>query len=182
MARSIEDIPREYRTPCRRAGPYSGGVFGLTFEKLLVIGVIAAFIIGPERLPDAAERLAGAVRWLRGQADTAKDRLREEMGDEFDEVDWRKLDPRQYDPRRIIRDALLEDTGPSGSASAPGGSGGATAVAGAAAATTGAGHGAGAPAAGGATSASRPAWAVALAGAREARAAGEPAPFDSEAT
>jgi sec-independent protein translocase protein TatB len=35
--------------------------------------------------------------------------MREEMGPEFDEVDWTTLDPRKYDPRRIIREALLED-------------------------------------------------------------------------
>jgi sec-independent protein translocase protein TatB len=39
-------------------------------------------------------------------ADGAKERLREEMGPDFDDVDWKKLDPRQYDPRRIIRQAL----------------------------------------------------------------------------
>ena len=44
-------------------------------------------------------------------ADGAKDRMREEMGPEFDEVDWKKLDPRQYDPRRIIREALVDDGG-----------------------------------------------------------------------
>jgi sec-independent protein translocase protein TatB len=43
-------------------------------------------------------------------ANGAKDRMREEMGPEFDEVDWAKLDPRTYDPRRIIRDALLEES------------------------------------------------------------------------
>lgn len=98
-------------------------MFGLTFEKLLVIAVIAAFIIGPERLPAAAEKLRDAVRWARGFAGGAKERLREEMGDEFDDVDWRKLDPRQYDPRRIIREALLEDEPPptarAGSSSSP---------------------------------------------------------------
>ena len=36
----------------------------------------------------------------------AKD-AREEMGPDFD-VDWKKLDPRQYDPRRIIREALTD--------------------------------------------------------------------------
>ena len=35
--------------------------------------------------------------------------MKEEMGPEFDDVDWKKLDPRQYDPRRIIREALLDD-------------------------------------------------------------------------
>lgn len=82
---------------------------GLTLDKLIVIGVIAAIILGPERLPAAAERLAGLVRGVRDLANGAKDRMREEMGPEFDEVDWRKLDPRQYDPRRIVREALQGD-------------------------------------------------------------------------
>jgi len=88
-------------------------VFGLTFEKLLVIGIIAVFLLGPERLPYYAAQFARLVRTLRDMANGAKDRLREEMGPEFDEVDWKKLDPRQYDPRRIIREALLEDEQPS---------------------------------------------------------------------
>lgn len=84
-------------------------MFGLTFDKLLVIGVIAVFLLGPERLPYYASQLARLVRTLRDLASGAKDRMREEMGPEFDEVDWKKLDPRQYDPRRIIREALLDD-------------------------------------------------------------------------
>ena len=83
--------------------------FGLTFDKLIIIAVIAVFLIGPDRLPGYAAQLARLVRSLRTMADGAKDRMREEMGPEFDEVDWKKLDPRQYDPRRIIREALLED-------------------------------------------------------------------------
>jgi len=86
--------------------------FGLTFDKLLIIAVIAVFLIGPERLPGYAAQLARLVRSLRTMADGAKDRMREEMGPEFDEVDWKKLDPRQYDPRRIIREALLEEAAP----------------------------------------------------------------------
>ncbi|HEU0207167.1 MAG TPA: Sec-independent protein translocase TatB [Pseudolysinimonas sp.] len=86
--------------------------FGLTFDKLIIIAVIAVFLIGPDRLPGYAAQLARLVRSLRAMADGAKDRMREEMGPEFDEVDWKKLDPRQYDPRRIIREALLEDPAP----------------------------------------------------------------------
>lgn len=82
---------------------------GLTFEKLLIILVIAVFVVGPDRLPVYSQKLAQLVKSLKQMATGAKDRMREEMGPEFDEVDWRKLDPRQYDPRRIIRDALLED-------------------------------------------------------------------------
>ena len=84
-------------------------MFGLTFEKLLIVAVIAAFLIGPERLPLYAGKLRQFVRTVRDFADGAKDRMKEEMGPEFDDVDWKKLDPRQYDPRRIIREALLED-------------------------------------------------------------------------
>lgn len=84
-------------------------MFGLTFEKLLIVAVIAAFLIGPERLPLYAGKLRQFVRTVRDFADGAKDRMKEEMGPEFDDVDWKKLDPRQYDPRRIIREALLDD-------------------------------------------------------------------------
>lgn len=87
-------------------------MFGLTFDKLLIVAVIAAFLLGPERLPTYAAKLGKFTRSLRDFANGAKSRMRDEMGPEFDEVDWKKLDPRQYDPRRIIREALLEDDSP----------------------------------------------------------------------
>jgi sec-independent protein translocase protein TatB len=84
-------------------------MFGLTFEKLLIIGIIAVFLLGPEKLPHYAAQLGRLVRQLRDMANGAKDRMKDEMGPEFDDVDWKKLDPRQYDPRRIIREALIEE-------------------------------------------------------------------------
>lgn len=86
--------------------------FGLTFEKLLLIGLIAVLIIGPERLPRAAESFARMVRRTGEYLRDTKSKMRQEMGPELDDVDWRKLDPRQYDPRRIIRDALFEEPQP----------------------------------------------------------------------
>lgn len=88
---------------------YSVRVFGLTVEKILIIGVIAVFLVGPNRLPKYAAQLGQWARNLRNMATNATEKMREELGPEFDDVDWRKLDPRQYDPRRIIRDALLDD-------------------------------------------------------------------------
>ncbi|WP_449283580.1 twin-arginine translocase TatA/TatE family subunit [Leucobacter sp.] len=82
---------------------------GLTIDKILVIMVIAMFVLGPDRLPIYAKKLGELVRSIKRMTEGAKDRLRDEMGPEFDEVDWKQLDPRQYDPRRIIRDALVED-------------------------------------------------------------------------
>src|SRR3954470_18295666 len=85
-------------------------IMGLTFEKLLLIAVLAVVLLGPDRLPRYAAQLARLVKSLKAFTEGAKVRMREEMGPEFDEVDWKKLDPRQYDPRRIIREALLEES------------------------------------------------------------------------
>lgn len=82
--------------------------FGLTFDKLLLIAVLALLLIGPERLPAYARRLGEWARRARDYLGGARERMRDEMGPEFDDIDWKQLDPRQYDPRRIIREALTE--------------------------------------------------------------------------
>ena len=94
-------------------------MFGLTFEKLLIIGVIAVFVIGPERLPAYSAKFGQLVRKLKEMTTGAKERIKEELGDDFDEEEWKKLDPRQYDPRRIIREALLDDAPQSAPVIAP---------------------------------------------------------------
>jgi sec-independent protein translocase protein TatB len=83
----------------------------LSIDKLLVIGLIAVFLLGPDRLPQAAAQLGRWVRVLRGMADEAKARIGEELGPEFTEEHWEKLDPRRYSPRRIIQDALADPDG-----------------------------------------------------------------------
>jgi sec-independent protein translocase protein TatB len=47
---------------------------------------------------------------MRSMANSAQAQMKDELGEGFEDLDWRKLDPRQYDPRRIIREALLDDT------------------------------------------------------------------------
>jgi sec-independent protein translocase protein TatB len=81
-------------------------VFGFSLEKLVIIAAVAAFLLGPNRLPQYASKLATLTKRVRVMTDNLKAAARSELGPEFDEVDWKKLDPRQYDPRRIIRDAL----------------------------------------------------------------------------
>lgn len=80
-------------------------MFGISGEKLLILGLIAIFVLGPDRLPHYAKQLARLVKSLRRMAEGAKGQLQNELGEE---VDWKQLDPRQYDPRRIIREALAE--------------------------------------------------------------------------
>jgi sec-independent protein translocase protein TatB len=84
-------------------------MLGLTFDKIVILAVIAAFLLGPTRLPIAAAALGKFVRSLRAFTTDTTERIRQEVGPEFDEIDWQRLDPRQYDPRRIIRDALTSE-------------------------------------------------------------------------
>ena len=82
-------------------------MFGINGGELVVLLVLAAVVVGPERLPGYAEQLARWVRALRSTVSTARERVSAELGE--DDVDWAALDPRRYDPRRIVRDALLDD-------------------------------------------------------------------------
>ena len=84
-------------------------MFDINPGELVVLLVVALVVIGPERLPKYAAELARLVRDVRNFARNAREQVRAEMGEEFDDVDWQALDPRRYDPRRIVREALLED-------------------------------------------------------------------------
>jgi len=83
-------------------------VFDINGGEWLVLLVVAVIVIGPERLPGYAEQLARLVKRGREFVTSTRTRLDEELG-EGAGVDWQALDPRRYDPRRIVRDALLDD-------------------------------------------------------------------------
>ncbi|SJM60550.1 Twin-arginine translocation protein TatB [Agrococcus casei LMG 22410] len=85
---------------------------GLSLDKLLPIALLAIAVLGPAKLPLYAAKLRDGIRAVRNYAKGAKEKMRDEMGPEFDDVDWKRLDPRQYDPRRIVRDALTDDPAP----------------------------------------------------------------------
>jgi sec-independent protein translocase protein TatB len=84
-------------------------VFGISGEKLLILGLIAIFVLGPDKLPHYAKQLANFIKSLKRMAEGAKGQLQSEIGEE---LDWKQLDPRKYDPRRIIREALAEPDPP----------------------------------------------------------------------
>jgi sec-independent protein translocase protein TatB len=84
-------------------------VFDINGGELLVLAAVGVIVLGPERLPQYAAQLGKLVRQARGFARTAREQMREELGEDFDDIDWKSLDPRRYDPRRIVRDALLDD-------------------------------------------------------------------------
>ncbi|WP_406246999.1 twin-arginine translocase TatA/TatE family subunit [Microbacterium sp. M] len=84
-------------------------MFGLTVEKLFVVVLIAAVLIGPHRMPQYAGRLAAVLRQLKDMTVEAKRRAEEEAGAAIVREDWQALDPRRYDPRRIIREAWQDE-------------------------------------------------------------------------
>ena len=84
-------------------------VFDINAGELGILAVVALVVIGPERLPKYAADLGKLVRDVRGFARNARDQVRDELGEDFDDIDWQSLDPRRYDPRRIVREALLDD-------------------------------------------------------------------------
>ncbi|WP_224389374.1 Sec-independent protein translocase protein TatB [Pseudonocardia sp. ICBG1293] len=114
--------------------------------ELLVLVVAGLFILGPERLPEAAAWVGRAVRQVKEFASGAQNHLKKELGPEFDQIqqplnDLRSL--RSLNPRTAITRSLFSDNDaytppvkPNGFAPGPGGTAaaaGAAALGGAAA-------------------------------------------------
>ena len=78
-------------------------MFDLSLTKLLVLGVIAIVIFGPEQLPRIAAQAGRALRDLRRLADGATRDLREGLGPEFAEFDVTDLHPKNF-----VRKHLME--------------------------------------------------------------------------
>jgi sec-independent protein translocase protein TatB len=85
-------------------------MFGINGGELLVLALLAAVLIGPQRMPEYARKFGRLVREFRRFASDTKARVEQEVGETL--PDFSALDPRQYDPRRIIREAILEDPKP----------------------------------------------------------------------
>lgn len=145
-------------------------MLGINTPELIIIVIVAILVIGPTRLPEYVDKLKNLIREVRRMASGARDTIKDEAGVDLDEIDWKKLDPRQYDPRRIIREALLDDDDVAALAAAK------TAPAAALAAILGKDGAPDTAASSGAATPAAPAQTI------ERLAAGQVAPFDVEAT
>lgn len=95
-------------------------MFGLSFEKLFVLVVVALFVLGPERLPAAAAWAGQTIRKVKGFASGASEQLRSEFGPEFDQLRQPLQELRAplqelralRDPRAAIVKHLLSDPAP----------------------------------------------------------------------
>jgi sec-independent protein translocase protein TatB len=71
-------------------------VFDLSISKLLVLGLLALIIFGPEHLPKVAGQAGRALRDLRRIAESAKADLQEGLGPEFRDFDIAELNPKTF--------------------------------------------------------------------------------------
>lgn len=79
-------------------------MFGLTFDKLLLIAILTGFLIGPGRLPVYTRQLTDMLRSFRGFLEVT--RTRAELDLNLNREEWEALDPRRYDPRHVVRKAF----------------------------------------------------------------------------
>ena len=81
--------------------------FGISGSELLLILVVGVIVIGPKHAAQALLWLKKTIEWLRAWSA----RLREEAN--FTKsglnVDLSNFDPREYDPRKMIKDAVAEE-------------------------------------------------------------------------
>ena len=79
------------------------GFFGLGGWEIVVLLIVFLVFVGPQRLPDVTRQLIQWVRQARRWVEDSRTTVEDEMGIAIE--DLKKYDPRQYDPRRIIREA-----------------------------------------------------------------------------
>jgi sec-independent protein translocase protein TatB len=78
--------------------------FDLSMWKLIVLGVIALVVFGPDKLPQLARDAGRTMRQLRMMAQTARTELKAELGDTVGDFDFSDLNPRTF-----VRKHLLDD-------------------------------------------------------------------------
>ncbi len=83
-------------------------MFDLSFLKLLVLGVIALVVFGPERLPGMAAQAGRMLRELRIMAEGAKSDLQDSLGADFGDFDIADLNPKHF-VRKHLMDELTGD-------------------------------------------------------------------------
>ena len=80
-------------------------MFGsLGWGEILMLGVIALFIFGPDKLPQVARDAGRMLRQLREMANGARNQLRSELGPEFADIDFDSLNPKTF-----VRKHLFDD-------------------------------------------------------------------------
>lgn len=96
-------------------------MFDLSILKVLVLGVLALVIFGPDQLPKMAAQAGKALRDLRRLAEVAKSDLQDGLGPEFRDFDINDLNPRHFVRKHFWDELDVDgDGGPAGPGGGPG--------------------------------------------------------------
>jgi sec-independent protein translocase protein TatB len=71
-------------------------MFNIGAGELIILGVLALLIFGPDQLPKAAGQLGRLLRQLRRLADNAKTDIQQGLGPEFKDFDVQDLNPKRF--------------------------------------------------------------------------------------
>jgi len=82
-------------------------VFDLNLWKILLLGVVALVVFGPDKLPQLASQAGRALRELRRLADGAKAELQENLGPEFSQL--KDLDITDLNPKTFVRKHFVSE-------------------------------------------------------------------------
>ena len=75
------------------------------WPEIVVLGLAALFVFGPERLPDLAREAATGLKRVRRAMSGLRAQVDENLGEDLAHL--RDLDLRRYHPRALLREHLL---------------------------------------------------------------------------
>jgi sec-independent protein translocase protein TatB len=79
-------------------------VFDVHLPEMLVLGLVALLVFGPERLPEVAVQAARMIKKLRGMAESARADLGVELEPHLREL----KELRELDPRKLAKNYVLD--------------------------------------------------------------------------
>lgn len=94
-------------------------MFGINGSEAVIIVLLGLILIGPERLPKYLQQFKSFMEDLRDFIKKFRQRATEDLGRDLDFEEIKKYDLRQYDPRRIVGEAFLDDAEPQSSVKTP---------------------------------------------------------------
>ncbi len=71
-------------------------MFGIGFEKLLTLAILAAILMGPDKLPHFAVEAARFIQKIRNLSREALAELKSELGPEFANLEIQDLHPKKF--------------------------------------------------------------------------------------